>query len=102
MFVFQLEWEVLFGDHNKADSFMHPAILLPFAGELFFIYALFQNKRWPTVTGIILCGLLVLMFLLIGILGMNWKMIISVTPFISLSVLYFVKERHTKNATKTN
>lgn len=93
MFVFQLECEVLFGEHDKIDSFMHPAILLPFVGELFFIFALFQNKHWPIASGIILCGLLVLFFLLVGILGLNWKIIVSTLPFLGSSVFYFVRIR---------
>lgn len=96
MFVFQLEWNILFGNNNKTDSFLHPAVLLPFLGELFFVFALFQNKRWPTIAGIILCGLLVLMFLTIGMLGMNAKMLLCATPFVVLSILYFVKFRETK------
>lgn len=97
MFVFQLEWEILFGEHNKADSFMHPAVLFPFLGELFFIFALFQSKRWPTVVGIILCGLLVLMFLLIGILEKDIRVLLSTLPFIGLSVFYFMNTKKQKN-----
>ncbi len=78
---------------------MHPAVLFPFIGELFFVYALFQNKRWPTITGIVLCGLLVLMFVLIGILGKDLKMLLSAMPFVGLSILYFVKFRQYQKET---
>jgi heme A synthase len=98
MFVFEIEWDVLFGDHDKKDSFMHPAIALPFIGQLLLLFTLFQKtpNRKLTITGIILMGLLVLLLLLIGILGLNFKIIASVIPFIGLSVFYFIKEKGTK------
>ena len=99
MFVFQIEFDVFFGDINKKDSFMHPAIGLPFIGELLLLITLFQKtpNRKLTIAGIILMGLLVLLLLLIGVLGLNFKMIASVVPFISLSTFYFIKGRQLKH-----
>lgn len=94
-FIFQAEWDIFFGSSVKKENFVHPAIALPFIGQLLLIITLFQKQpsRKLTIIGIILMGLLVLLLLLIGILGLNFKIILSVIPFISLSIFYLVKGR---------
>lgn len=98
MFVFQIQWDIFFGDSVKKENFVHPAIALPFIGQLLLLITLFQKEpsRKLTIIGIILMGLLTILLLLIGILGMNFKMILSVLPFIGLSIFYLIKVRKRK------
>jgi hypothetical protein len=93
-FIFQLEADLLRIACNNIMSVAHPFIILPFAGQLFLLISLFQAspRRWLTLTGVFCTGILMLLFLLIGLLEANSRMIASTLPFILISL--FVLKFH--------
>lgn len=83
-FVAQAEYLILFQRDPSTDTFTHPLILLPFAGQLLGLFALFQknpNRRLVLIS-MITMGLLVVMLLLVGMLSKNVKVFASTLPFV--------------------
>lgn len=93
-FLFQAEYG-LFADFKGASSFMHPLIIIPMVGQLILLYSLFQSSpgRKLVMAGILCIGLLVVVILLVGLLSLNFKIIISTLPFLVLSVYYIRKSK---------
>lgn len=97
-FIFQLEYELFFKTANLKDGLSHPLILAGLAGQLSLLYTSFTNGRpvWLNMAGILFLSMIVLLFLLVGILSANVKIILSTLPFISLAVVYFYRRRKQK------
>ncbi|MBK8564346.1 MAG: hypothetical protein IPN76_13665 [Saprospiraceae bacterium] len=87
-FVYEIAYELLFQKSGKADAFSHPLVILPFLGQLLALIAIFlpNPKRWMAITAIALMGTLVLMLLIVGALGLNWKILVAVVPFVGAAV----------------
>lgn len=92
-FVFQLEYQLFFENKNLLQSITHPVILAGVFGHFSLLYAAFTKnpKLWVELTGAILLGLLVVLFLLSGIFSKNVKMILSDLPFILMSSYYYYR-----------
>lgn len=91
-FVYEVAYLLLFEKSEKASAFAHPLVLFPFLGQLLVLISLFlpKPKRWMVMTGMVMMGLLVLMLVLVGILGKNWKIILATVPFL-LSAVWCVR-----------
>ncbi|MEM9545863.1 MAG: hypothetical protein AAGA77_07815 [Bacteroidota bacterium] len=87
-FLFQIEGELLTKMITDPASLLHPFVLLPLFGQLILFITLFQiqPKRWLTYVGIGGIGLLLLMMLFIGIIGSNFKIVLSTLPFLITAV----------------
>lgn len=90
LFIFQAIQELYAKAKLNPIAVLHPLTLLPFIGMLIFLFTLFQKtpSRINTFAGAIGMSSIMLMILLIGILGPNFKMLLSVLPFFSF--LFFV------------
>lgn len=91
-FVFEVAYQILFRQGNKANTFAHPLVLAPFVGQLFILVALILKRpdRRLVWAGIILMGLLVLFVTLAGLLSNNAKIVLSTLPFI-LSAVWCIR-----------
>ncbi|NUO03571.1 MAG: hypothetical protein HUU01_23400, partial [Saprospiraceae bacterium] len=89
-FIFEAEYQILFGKGDTADSFAHPMVLLPFVGQLLMLIALFQKKpdKRLVLSGIALMSLLFLLLFAIGLMGGGYKITLSTLPFIGFSAWY--------------
>lgn len=96
--LYAVEWDLLAGVVQKGSAFAHPAVALPFLGQLLLIFAILTNpeKLWRTYLACVGIGMLHLVILYIGILNANWLMIASVVPFLALSVLAVVGKKNFK------
>lgn len=90
-FIFQIEYAMLFKKGATGDALSHPLILAGLIGQLSLLYTSFTNGRpaWLNMAGILLLGMIVLLFLLIGILSANGNIIVSTLPFMGFVVLFF-------------
>lgn len=88
-FLFQAESEVFSKLISDPTSVVHPFILLPFFGQIILFITLFQKSPNKIMTWLGMCGLgLLLGFMfIIGIIGANFKTILSTIPFLVVSVL---------------
>jgi hypothetical protein len=91
MYLFRIEYDILFSGTGKWKSFIHPLIFAPFAGQVLLLFTLFQkNPNWRLSTfAILLMGLLVFFIFAIGLLTANGKIIVFSLPFVILTVLHF-------------
>lgn len=88
-FLFQAEGEIFSKLVTDPISIFHPFTLLPLLSQIILIITLFQKKPSKLLTYISIVGLgilLVFMFV-IGLLSLNYKIIISTIPFLTISVL---------------
>lgn len=89
MFLFQAEGEIIRKLFSDPLSVIHPFIMLPMIGQIILAVTLFQKKPGKILTYISIGGLgilLVFMFL-IGLISLNYKILLSTIPFIVVVVL---------------
>ena len=91
-FIYEAEYEILFQNKNKADSFTHPVVLIPFCGQLLLLFSLFKKNpsKRLVFTGLSMMGILVLLILLVGLLSMNGRIVGFTLPFL-FSALWCVR-----------
>lgn len=94
-FIFQMEYELFASSKDLENSFSHPLVLLPFAGQLLLLYNTVSPKphRRLTLYCVILLSLLVLMILLGGLLLLNLKIVGSVLPFLAFTVWFLIRRK---------
>lgn len=100
-FVYELELEIISKLFSNPKSVLHPFTLIPFIGQILLLITIFQkepNKKL-TYLAIACLGLLMLMFLLVGILSKNMKIIVCSMQFILLSILTILYNRRKNIAT---
>ena len=95
MFVFQTEIEIFSKTASLFDNLTHPIILLGLITQIILLTAVFYQKLNKKVNSIavLLLSILVLFFFLIGILGWNYKIMASTTPFLIFAGIYFTRLR---------
>lgn len=88
-FLFQAEAEIIYKIVTIPSSVIHPFILLPLIGQILLLITLFQKSPSKILTFISIFGLgLLLGFMfIIGIISLNFKIIISTVPFLLVVVL---------------
>ncbi len=92
-YMFQLQYAV-FTTNDLVGVFTHPVIIAPLIGQLLILISLFKSRADKRLTflGMILLGLIVLLFLSIGVMNLNMLMIISTIPFLLIAT-YFLYRR---------
>jgi len=90
-FIAEMEWTVFTSGKNLLENLFHPVIFPCLLGQLLLLYSAIAKEpnRWINSVAVILLAGIVLLFLLIGIMSVNWKVIIAAIPFILLSVYFF-------------
>ena len=88
-FLIQMEYGLLFGDQQSAENFAHPMIMMPLAGQLILIYTLFQKtpSRFLSIVGLACLSILMLLLTFIAIADTNWRIGLSVVPFLVFAFL---------------
>ena len=88
-FIFQMEIEIIIKLFSDVFSVVHPLVLLPILGQILLLFTLFQKKitKKLTAIGILGIGALFLILLIVGVLNINFKIIISTLPFFIISFL---------------
>ncbi len=87
-FLFQAEIEILSKLFTNPTAVFHPFTIIPLLGQSILLVTIFQSKPNKTLTflGIGAIGILMLFMFLVGIMALNYKIIISTIPFILLSI----------------
>ncbi|HMS50819.1 MAG: hypothetical protein IPI59_05300 [Sphingobacteriales bacterium] len=86
-FLFEGEYEVLSKLFTDPKSVVHPFTLLPLLGQILLLLTLFQKNPSKTMTyvGIACLGVLLGLMFFIGIMALNFKILISTLPFLLIS-----------------
>jgi hypothetical protein len=98
MFLFQAEGEIFAKLFNQPGNVLHPFILFPFIGQLLLALTLFQKQpgKVLTFTAIAGIGILILMMLVIGCMGLNFKIALSTIPYLliaTFTILHHLKKK---------
>lgn len=93
--LFQAEVDIFSKLFTNPSSVFHPLILLPILGQLLLLFTLFQKKPSKILTYISIgfLGILLLLMFVIGIMGLNYRILLSTLPFLIIS---FLAIRHYK------
>lgn len=97
-FLFQLEGEVISQAFSNIGSLLHPFVLLPLIGQILLLVSIFQKKPNKLLIYLAIGGLsiLFLLMLFIGIIGPNYKIILSTCPFLVTAIYTIITLRKTK------
>lgn len=95
IFLFKAEAEIISRLFSNPASVIHPFVVLPLLGQIFLLITLFLRKPNKTLVyiGIGGIGLLFVLMFFIGLISLNFKIVLSTIPFILFSVLTIVHFR---------
>lgn len=97
VFLFVAEIEIIMKLLKDPFSIVHPFTLIPMLGQLLLLFTIFQKKpsKTLTITGLSFLGLLLGFMFIIGIISLNFRILLSTIPFTALAIITvreFLKE----------
>lgn len=89
LFLFQAEAEIFKKIFTEPLSVLHPFTVLPLVGQLLLLFTLFQKKQSKLLVylGIAGVGILLALMFFIGIIDLNYSILLSTTPFMVVTFL---------------
>jgi hypothetical protein len=104
MFLFQGEMQVISSFISDPNSMIHPLTLLPLVGQILLGITLFQRDAGKILSfiGMGCIGILLLLMFVIGIMNLNYKIIISTIPFLATSIYVIINHRRSKAGDQNN
>lgn len=93
MFLIQGELDVISKLFTDPISVVHPFTILPLVGQVFLLITFFQKQPSKVLTYIGMggIGVLLVMIFIVGIISLNFKIILSSLPFLLIS-LFVIRE----------
>lgn len=93
-YFWQLGLEILAGGLRK--DLLHPALLLPFCGQLLLLVSIFVPKipKKTAIAGILLCGALVLLLLFIKIFSRETSGAGAVAVYLIAALMIIIRSRY--------
>lgn len=94
-FLFKAEAEIISRLFLNPASVIHPFVILPLLGQILLLITLFQRKPYKVLVyaGMGGIGVLFVLMFFIGLISLNFKIVLSTIPFILFSVLTIVHFR---------
>lgn len=94
-FLFQAEIELFWKLFQDPIAVVHPLTLLPLLGQLLLLITLFQRppSRLLTMVGLVCLSVLLLFIFLIGLLSLNFKILLSTIPFVITGILVIIESK---------
>jgi hypothetical protein len=88
-FLFQVEFEIIIKLFTNPSSVIHPLTLIPLIGQITLFITLFQKNpnKVMTFIGIFGITLLIGVMFVIGLISLNYNIIFSTIPFLSIAIL---------------
>jgi hypothetical protein len=88
-FLFQVEADIISKLFSDPQSIIHPFIIFPLFGQVLLFLTLFKKipQRKMTYIGLLALGILLLFIFFIGLMSLNYKIILSTIPFLLFAVL---------------
>ncbi|WP_353169912.1 hypothetical protein [Flavobacterium sp.] len=95
-FLFEAEIEIL--SKLFVKPVIHPFIILPIISQFLLLVTLFQKSASKKLTYISIfgLGLLVYFLLFVGLISLNYKIVISTIPFVLLTILTILYHKKQK------
>ncbi|MBL7789511.1 MAG: hypothetical protein JNL75_06715 [Chitinophagales bacterium] len=94
-FLFEMEMEVISRLFSNPGSIIHPLTILPMIGQLMLIFSLWREPFYKKMAfwGLGLIAILLVFILVVGVISLNWKIVVSVIPFLILSGMFYFLNR---------
>lgn len=94
-FLFEMEMEVISRLFSNPGSIIHPLTILPMIGQLMLIFSLWREPFYKKLAfwGLGLIAILLVFILVVGVISLNWKIMVSVVPFLILSGMFYFLNR---------
>lgn len=88
-FLFQAEADLILKLFTNPISTLHPFTILPILGQIMLLISLFQRKQKKLLIYFGIGGLstLLVFIFIIGLISFNYKIVISIIPFIITAIL---------------
>jgi hypothetical protein len=88
-FIFQIELELFSKLFIKPSEILHPFIIIPFGAQLLLLFSVLKKRTNMLFSIFGIGGLLMLIgfVFFIGLITLNWKIILSCLPFFGFSIL---------------
>ena len=88
-FLFQAEGDILSKIFTDPTSVAHPFVVLPMLGQFILLFTLFQRVPGKLLTYIAIgcLAILILLIFVIGLMSLNYKMLLSTIPFLVVAVM---------------
>ncbi len=101
IFLLQAEVEIVSKLFNDPTSVIHPFTILPLAGQILLVTTLFQKSpnKILTFIGIGEIGVLLGLMFVIGLISLNFKILLSTIPFL---VIGYLTIRHHLKTTRNH
>lgn len=98
MLLIQGEAEIIARLFSDPGSVLHPFILLPLLGQLLLLATFFQRRPGKVLTysGLACLSILLLFMFFIGLLGLNYKILISTIPFLVIA-FFVIRDQRQQN-----
>lgn len=95
MFLFQGEFEVLTKLYQDPVAAAHPFTLLPLFEQLILLFTLYQKTpgKILTLVGLGCLSVLLVFMFLIGLISLNYKILLSTLPFLVMGILVIMELR---------
>ncbi len=97
IFLIEAEIEIFSKFFTSPKSVIHPFIVLPLMAQFLLLFTLLQKtpSKKLTYIGVFGLSLLIYFILFIGLISINYKIVISTIPFVFLSII--TNLHHRKN-----
>ncbi|MFZ4632585.1 MAG: hypothetical protein ACOYNO_00110 [Saprospiraceae bacterium] len=94
-FLYELEVVVFQKLWNSPLSVIHPFTILPMLGQIMLLVTLFQTKPKKALflAGLVCLSTIMILLFVIGLLAMNWKIIVWSLPFLITAVVAVISLR---------
>ncbi|HMR58355.1 MAG TPA: hypothetical protein PLM56_09420 [Cyclobacteriaceae bacterium] len=88
-FIFQVIIPLFTSMPNDLAGLFNPAVLIPLVGFILLLITLFQQEpnRKFTLAGLACLATFMIFLFFIGVLSLNWKIILSTTPFLIIAII---------------
>ena len=95
IFLFEAEIEIFSNFFTSPKSVIHPFIVLPLMAQFLLLFTLLQKtpSKKLTYIGVFGLSLLIYFILFIGLISINYKIVISTIPFVFLSIITILHHR---------
>jgi hypothetical protein len=95
-FLWQIELDLMDSVLRNPIELLHPMTLIPFTGQLLLLGTLFQHRpgRYLTFIGMGAIGVLLWLIAGVGLMQLNFRMVLSTIPYIIVCMITLRFYRH--------
>lgn len=100
VFLAEAEIDIIQKLFTNPQSALHPLTVLPLIGQIILLITLFQKQpsKLYSLIGIYSLGILFVLMFVIGVMSLNFKIMLSIVPFIATAIYTIISHQKTNKA----